>query len=734
MQTRTRWLALAAAAVCAAASAWIVQPGTTSDHALLRGHPAPADLARGGSTSAARSGTAAFAPSSTAAADGRRARDDVNADGRSDLLLDHGDGALLAYWQMSGADVVGYSPVFTPPPGYRRIANADFNGDGRLDVLWAHYSPRDIIIWAGTADGGFVQASAGPFANEWLVTGAADFDGDGKSDILLQAGDNVAFWVMDGARVERYSPVSVRKPGHTLVAQGDFNGDAKADLVWEVPGTRELLMWLGDGNGFSVADVRAYAQGWKVWGAGDVDGDGRSDLLLTNPSDRFLAYWTMDGATVTRYSPAFRLSGADSLAWRYGPVAAGDYTGDGKLDIVLSRERDQALLLWRGDGNGFTEMPMPRHTAGWRVVRTFAQEGAPVRPYVHGDADGDGKADFFVLELTSSYNPDGPPYYPSVESGWNYHSLRDGPRSIGLPANPLLGGRVLATGDFDGDVRQDVVIEKHPDSLGVRRTVLRLSSRVPQEEVDIPTPAPGWRIVAAGDVDGDGRSDLLLGENVIAPVSRGNALLTESPSMSGFAYWLTDRGGVCAYSVGFRVEANTPRLAARGDFDGDGRLDLVWSNASGSTDQRLVMWRGDGAGFQVRGVSGPAGSAQAPAAGWHVFGAGDIDGDRRSDLLLQRSSEAQTTSFEGIAYWLMHDNAITEFSPGFAVRASDRVFGDYNGDGRLDFVFVDDSSSRFNPRSLTMWLGDGRGFVAYASGGIRSPGLIGYAGEMIFNR
>jgi hypothetical protein len=665
----------------------------------------------------------------------QRVRDDVDGDGRSDLLLEHEDSSSVAYWRMLGADMQNSSPILSNPPGFKRIATADFNGNGRMDVLWVRASDRQVLMWL--SDGiGFVEVSVGQHAQEWQVFGAGDVDGDGKSDVLLRSGGLIAWWLMDGASIVGQPPAVSAPPGLMLVAHGDFNGDRKLDLVWEERETRTLSMWLGTGTEFMMAAVREYALGWQVWGAGDVDGDGRSDLLLTHPSDRFFAYWIMDGATPVRYSPAFRLPGEASLARRYGPVAVGDYNGDGKLDIVLSRERDRSLVMWVGDGNGFFELPVASHAVGWRVVRTFGFEGAPVRPYVAGDADGDGKADFFVLGLTHRYNPDGPPYYPAVESGANRHSLRNGPTAIGHVNNPTLGGIVLATGDFDGDGRQDVVIEKDPDAHGMRRTVIRLSSRVPQYEVEVPTPAPGWRIIGAGDVDGDGRSDLLLGEGSPAPVDRGNAVRTQNPEMRGFAYWQMERGTVKRYSVGFLVDLVTPRLAAIGDFDGDGRLDLAWSNASGTSTQRLVMWRGDGNGFHARSVHGPTGQKIVPVSGWHVFGAGDIDGDGRSDLLLHEtgSTESTTTSWRGMAYWLMVDNSIVEYSPGFVMSASDRIFGDYNGDGRLDFVFIQDSTHRSIPRSLTMWLGDGRGFVAFPSGGIRSPGLLGDAGEMIFNR
>ncbi len=659
-----------------------------------------------------------------------RVPSDVNKDGRSDFLLEHDASATVAYWQMNGADVVRTSPIFANPQGYTRIGTGDFNGDGAADLLWVHQNTRHILLWLSDGDG-FVAAPVGVYAAEWRVSGLGDIDGDGKSDLLLRAGNNlIAYWIMDGATIVR-QPAAITIPqGLTLVAQGDFNGDRKLDFVWEAPETRTLSMWLGSGEGFTAAPVREYVQGWKVWGAGDIDGDGRDDLLLTHPSDRWFAYWVMDGATPVRYSPAFRVPGPESLSRRFGPVAVGDYNGDGKLDVLHSREGDRALSIWFGDGNGFVAFPTMSHNEGWRIARSFGTEGTPVRAYVHSDANGDGKADLLVLRLFTSFSADGQQTLPTGES---YYRLSDGPLRIGFDFFNL-GGRPLATGDFDGDTRADIVIEKHPDAQGVRRTVIRLSSGLPAFEVVIPTPAAGWKFIAAGDVDGDGRSDLLLGEQTVLPRSEANAALTENPAMAGFAYWVMERGVVKRYSVGFRVDPRTPRLAARGDFDGDGRLDLVWSSASGSSEREMKQWRGDGNGFSVVGLQFDGRPIAGPAAGWHVFGAGDVDGDGKSDLLLQQSEVALSNSWTGMAFWKMDANVIKAFSPGFVMQGSDRAFSDYNGDGRLDFVLTNYSFSRQVPHSLTMWLGDGRGFIPFQAGGIRSSGLLGDGGEMVFNR
>jgi hypothetical protein len=618
---------------------------------------------------------------------------DFNGDARSDLVLDHLLSRWFAYWEMSGFTPTAYSPVFAPPPSYRRVATTDFTGDGKADVMW-HRSGLDLILWATDGTGGFVQATVPTPSPFFEVIAAEDVDGDGKGDLLIStdSGRSVAYLLMDGAVIRRRSPELASPTGYRPVAFGDFNGDGRADIVWK--SGRTLLMWLGDGAGFTPAPIRDHAEGWDVWGAGDVDGDGKADLLLTHRAFRLLAYWIMDGAAVLRYSPAFRLPGGETPNARFGPITTGDYNGDGRLDIVHSRERDESLVMWVGDGNGFREWPMRQHALGWRVAPRYGRDGAPVRPYVAGDTNGDGRADLVINNVDRNRNP-------ATWSGFSKYYLFDG---IGWQLDRqagITGGQPLATGDFDADGRLDLVMDRD-DPGGTRQTLIALSSRYESavEHALIPTPAPTWQIIGADDVDGDGRSDILLGQGVADALVGGEQY--RNPSMQGFAFWVMGEAGVARYSIGFHTDPATPRLAAKGDFNGDGRVDLVWSSLPDAADPQLRMWLGDGNGFSVLAFS-------APAQGWNVVAGGDVDGDGLTDLILKNA--------EGMAYWLMDSARIRGYSPGFLLPDNQHV-ADINGDGRSDILRLETFfRSNFNVSTVILHYSNGNGFVPVPTAG-----------------
>ncbi len=604
---------------------------------------------------------------------GRRTKTDVDGDSKSDLLLSNPQQGASAYWIMNGATVVRSSAVLANPAGHSQVATGDFNGDGKLDIVWARTSDRTLLLWQGDGTG-FSSIPIRAYSDGWAVVGAGDVDGDGKSDLLLGNASQglFAYWTMNGATPVRYSSAFAQPTGHEFAASGDFNGDGKLDVVWSRSSDRSLFMWLGDGVGFGQAFIRNYSEGWTIAGAGDVDGDLKSDLILTNSTLGAVGYWIMNGAAPTRYSPVLTAPPGASLA------ATGDYNGDGLLDLAWSRSSDRAVLLWQGAAGGFSQSSVGILSAGFELTRESPTSPPPTSPpppstaprRPAGDVDGDGKSDFILANTglgASAYwimNGSTPVRYSPVLS------------------NPS-GYARAATGDFNGDGKVDVVWARSSD----RSLLLWQGDGNGFTTLSIRSYSEGWMVVAAGDIDGDGKSDLLL----------------ENASLGLSAYWTMNGATPVRYSSAFSQPVGYQR-AATGDFNGDGKLDVVWSRSS---DRHLLMWLGDGNGFSQT----PIGNY---SAGWAIAAAGDVDGDGKSDLVLVN------TSLGASAYWVMNGAVPVRYSPVFSAPSGAvlTATGDYNADGMLDLVWV-----RSSDRLVTMWLGNGSGFVS-ASVGVHSAGWL----------
>lgn len=394
-------------------------------------------------------------------------------------------------------------------------------------------------------------AALGGAREHWgkAVVGPGDIDGDGTADLVVSAPDAdggrgrvvllrgpVAPADLDAAPALT-GPVAGTQAGRALAAPGDVDGDGRADLVVAGPGPdREGVAWLllgpvAPGALDEAAVARwtfgpGYGAGLTAAGPGDVTGDGVADLLIGHPRGsragtvRIVPGPLVDGATD---GPRLLGEAPDDFAGT-ALDGAGDLDGDGVRDIVVG--------AWGHDGGGVC--------AG----RVYAVHGPVTDDRALADADG-------VVQ--------------------------------GLLEWDVFGFSVASAGDVDGDGHDEVLVGAYGhDAAGLSAgSAWLLPGPLPAhltgaDAVVVGAAADdsaGWAVDALGDVNGDGRADLLVGSPGwdAAGVDAGGAAVLLGP-LDGVLPWRAASGTLRGTTPGARTGAVA---VGAGDLDGDGSPDAV---------------------------------------------------------------------------------------------------------------------------------------------------------------
>ncbi len=367
----------------------------------------------------------------------------------------------------------------------KAVASAgDVNGDGKNDfIVGASYADPGGISNAGSAhvysgaDGSLLYQKNGAAAGDgfgFAAAGAGDVNGDGMADFIIgargtdaggqsNAGSAYVYSGADGSLLyQKDGDYTGYFLGASVTGAGDVNGDGKDDFIigaWQAGGMGLAYIYSG-ANGsllYGKGGGGTGLFGLEVAGAGDVNGDGKADFIvgssIADPGARSEAgsAWVYSGSDG---SLLYRKDGAhtgDGLG--YDVAGVGDVNGDGKDDFIIGAYAADAGLL----GNAGSAYLF----SGADGSLLYQKDGDTAQDFLGnsvagaGDVNGDGTPDFIIG--ASLAEPGG-----LFDAGTAYlYSGADGSLLLqldGAAANDQLGISVDGAGDLNGDGRSEIIV------------------------------------------------------------------------------------------------------------------------------------------------------------------------------------------------------------------------------------------------------------------------------------
>ncbi len=612
---------------------------------------------------------------------------DFGGDGHLDLAVANSNSGNVSVLTGNGDGT--FQPAVYYPVGYdpTAIVAGDFTGDGRLDLavtIKVSLFDGDLSVLLNNGGGTFRLAGEYPIGGDTLAIVAGDFTSDGHLDVALadQQGDvEVLLGNGDGTFQPRvdyniggYNPYGM--------AAGDFTGNGKLDLAIAIQDDAAVLILLGNGDGtFQPAVDYPVGSNPGAIVAGDFTGDGKLGLAVANSFDNTVSVLLGNGDGTFR--PAVARPVGISYPGENGPVAmaAGDFTGDGRLDLAVVNYNTGTVSILLGNGDG-TFRPPVDYSVGPASAAGFSQDPEAIAV---GDFNGDGRLDLAVVNEGNSTvailmgNGDGT-FQPAVFYSAVQYTSPD----------------AIVVGDFNGDGKLDLAVADE----GSRETIVYPNGTYQGIDVQggvsvllgngdgtfqpaIYDPVEPADILVAGDFTGDGKLDLAIGNQI----SDNFALLVGNGDGT-FQPAVTLPAGSYPGAAGHDLVAMTA-----GDFSGNGRLDLAAVDSSGTVS--ILMGNGNGT-FQPGGhyVLNPEVNAIVT---------GDFNGDGRLDLAVGYVG-GPTSYYDGPDdVVILQGNGDGTFQPGidnlvesgagsFTFDDSSynevMIAGDFNNSGKLGVAFI----------------------------------------------
>jgi len=683
---------------------------------------------------------------------------DVNGDGYSDIIIsaidndDGGQDAGKVYLYFGGNTMDNFHELTMTGEvagdnfGYSLASAGDINGDGYSDVIiganrndanGSNSGKIYIYFGAKEMDNSADIIIAGEASEDYFgysVSSAGDINGDSFDDFMVGAiqndenGNNAGkvYIYFGGKVIDNVADLTItgenanEKFGFSVAQAGDVNGDCFSDIMISsiynsvsAPSAGKVYIYYGGKTVDNLADVEFFGQdtidyfGRSISSAGDINCDGYTDVIVgafRNDDGGILsgkAYIYHGGKTMDN-TPDFTMEGeAPGDYFGYSVSSAGDVNNDGYSNVIIGAiYNDEAGT---DAGKVYLVMNKAKGNINYSNIIISGENNDDLLGYSvskAGDVNGDGFDDVIVGASQNDETGINAGKVYIHYGGQNMDNIAD--VNIGGEASyDRFGTSVSEAGDVNGDGYSDVIVgaygnDENGNSAGKSYIFFGGIEMNNSADITMKGEAPldyfGYSVSSAGDVNGDGYSDVIVGA-LFHDVEGDNT------------------GKVYIYFGGNPMDGNPDVIligqqpyekfgypvASAGDINGDGFSDIIvgaiGNNDNGEDCGKVYVFFG-GRNMDNRADWYVSGENVGDRYGHGIASAGDINGDGFSDIIVSaiNNDEKEYSAgkvyiyyggmvFDKIADKIIYGNLLLE-SLGRAVSSA----GDINGDGFSDII------------------------------------------------